>query len=102
MKKLLLLVTVFVTSITYGQWTINFDEAAPVYNIGQQGTGQTTADKIANPTGTTGNDSGGDVLRFTVNSNIGFWAYPFLQLDSGGTQLNAAAGKFFTINLFHL
>ena len=97
-KKLLLIITFFVTSISFGQYTINFDEAVPTYTIGQQGTGQTTADKAANPT-STGNPSGGDVLRFTINSNIGFWAYPFLGLGSGGTHINTLQGKFFTLQI---
>ncbi|MDV7185856.1 T9SS type A sorting domain-containing protein [Lutibacter sp. TH_r2] len=96
MKKLLLLVALVATTLSYGQYTITFDEATPGYTIAAQGTGQTTSDKIANPA-TTGNESGGDVLRFTVNANVGFWAYPFLGLNSSGTQVNSTLGKYFTL-----
>lgn len=96
-SKLLLVLSILTTGFLSAQWTIDFEDTDPayVYVLGQQGTGQTTATVVDNPNGTTGNDTGLKVAQFTVNSNIGSWAYPFIQLNGGGTTWNDALGKFF-------
>ena len=48
-KKLLFTVALFVTTMSFGQLTIDFEETAPVYTIGHQGAANTSATIESNP-----------------------------------------------------
>jgi hypothetical protein len=80
-------------------WAIDFEDTDPayVYTLGHQGTTQTSTAIVANPVGTTGNDTGAKVAQFTVNSNVGSWAYPFLGLNADKTLWNNTLGKVFSL-----
>jgi hypothetical protein len=84
--------------LSFSQINITFDEDTPGYTVGHQGAATfVTSDVSVGPSGTSGNDDGGNAIKHTVVSDVGSWAYPFILWGTTGSDLNSTLGKFISL-----